>query len=102
MKVPEAWAQAKSVCCPAEGAGILVAQPATGIASHRLLDGAVDWVRVVNLVEIAETGPGDPMSFGLPKPPVDPRTHPGNPGHGTAVCGVLASRGKNADRRFAE
>lgn len=73
--VHEAWARS-----PGKGAGIVVAQPDTGIAGHaELADTVIDRARTLNLLE-GGSDPADPLS---------PRMS--NPGHGTGTCSVVAS-----------
>jgi lambda repressor-like predicted transcriptional regulator len=64
----------------AQGAGIVVAQPDTGIAAHDELPQAM-----LALDQAADVLEGDPD----PTDPLDPDT--ANPGHGTGTASVLAS-----------
>jgi hypothetical protein len=86
LRAPEAWQFSRDQGRPADGRGIVVAQPDTGVAEHNLLIDAIDWERGANVSE-----PGTP--------PVDPLDYKGNPGHGTSAAGVAASRGGGAGRR---
>jgi hypothetical protein len=78
MRVQAAWANSGS-----RGAGILVAQPDTGITAHPELSGALDLARGRDLVD------NDPD-------PTDPLTKRwwwmDNPSHGTATASVVVSR----------
>ncbi|WP_397421711.1 S8 family peptidase, partial [Phenylobacterium sp.] len=74
VRADQAWA-----AHGASGAGILVGQPDTGVATHDELVGGVDIAKGVNIL----TGGG---------PPIDPLTHAGNPGHGTATSSCVTSR----------
>lgn len=74
IRADKAWARTK-------GAGIVIAQPDTGIASHPELDpGAFDLSKAWNVLSNS-ADPTDPLSSGL-----------GNPGHGTATSSVAISR----------
>lgn len=65
------------------GAGILVAQPDTGITEHAELGGDMfDMGRAINILD-GSAKPTDPLSRGM-----------ANPGHGTSTASVLASRGE--------
>lgn len=63
------------------GAGVIVAQPDTGVAQHQAIDGAVN----LALAFDAFTG-----QRGQARDPLDPDM--GNPGHGTATSSVIACR----------
>ena len=80
VRVREAMAYSKRLKCPVGGAGIVIAQPDTGVKVHRELEGAIEpnggWDILLNCA-----------------PAIDPRTGGnGNPGHGTATASVAASR----------
>lgn len=62
------------------GRGVRVAQPDTGVAEHRELDGALDLSLAWNFVE-GTADPTDPLLSSM-----------GSPGHGTATSSVVASR----------
>ncbi|MEZ5716235.1 MAG: S8 family serine peptidase [Paracoccaceae bacterium] len=80
VNVPAAWALA-----PGKGAGVIVAQPDTGIADHQeLLQTHFDFSKTRNLIE-GGTRPTDPLTSSM-----------SNPGHGTGTCSVLASAGSGA------
>lgn len=72
-----AWAQD-----PNQGAGVIVAQPDTGIVPghSELEDGVFDMARGANILEPGKP-PHDPLSSGM-----------ANPGHGTATASCVASR----------
>ncbi len=78
MRVPQAWAFADARGRPSRGAGIVVAQPDTGITKHAELKG-VTLVAPRNLLN------------GKPNDPTDPLPKTGNPGHGTSTASVLLS-----------
>lgn len=78
MRVPQAWAFADARGRPSRGAGIVVAQPDTGITKHAELNG-VTLVAPRNLLN------------GKPNDPTDPLPKTGNPGHGTSTASVLLS-----------
>jgi serine protease len=74
IRADVAWAKTK-------GAGILVAQPDTGIARHPELDAtAFDLSKAKNILDNSNDVT-DPLQSGL-----------GNPGHGTATSSVVVSR----------
>ncbi len=74
IRADRAWAKTK-------GAGIVVAQPDTGIAVHQELDAAAfDLSKARNILDNSND-PTDPLRAGL-----------GNPGHGTATSSVVISR----------
>lgn len=77
---PQAWAYSKARGKPSRGQDILVFQPDTGVVpSHpELPKNIVNHPLALNLLE-----PG--------KPPIDPMTGGGNPGHGTGTGSVVAS-----------
>ncbi|WP_198020376.1 S8 family serine peptidase [Mesorhizobium sp. LSHC432A00] len=65
---------------PAKGAGVVIAQPDTGVTDHpEIADAALDLSRSLNLLEGGKN----------PKDPLRPGT--ANPGHGTATGSVAAS-----------
>ncbi|WP_454019557.1 S8 family serine peptidase [Azospirillum sp. Marseille-Q6669] len=75
MRVRDAWSLATS-----KGAGIIVAQPDTGIAAHdEIAPGNLRFDLATDIVE----GDADPTD------PLDPRT--ANPGHGTGTASVVIS-----------
>ncbi|PCD64783.1 hypothetical protein CO648_27530 [Rhizobium phaseoli] len=76
VRAPEAWA-----ISPKKGAGIIVAQPDTGVASHPELD--TEALRFDLAIDIVG-GDKDPAD------PLDPSF--ANPGHGTATASVVVSR----------
>ena len=78
MRIPQAWAFAEARGRPSRGAGIVVAQPDTGITKHAELKG-VTLVSPRNLLN------------GRPNDPTDPLPKTGNPGHGTSTSSVLLS-----------
>jgi serine protease len=78
MRVPQAWAFAEARGRLSRGAGIVVAQPDTGITKHAELRG-VTLVSPRNLLS------------GKPNDPTDPLPKTGNPGHGTSTASVLLS-----------
>jgi serine protease len=74
LRADRAWAKTK-------GAGIVIAQPDTGIALHPELDtAAFDLSKAKNILDNSND-PTDPLRTGL-----------GNPGHGTATSSVVISR----------
>lgn len=75
LRTPQAWAQTR-------GKGSLVAVIDTGYSSHQELNGVIRSQGQLNLVE-GGTDARDRFSTGLTT----------NPGHGTLVCSVIASRG---------
>ena len=75
IRAPQAWAMS-----PAQGAGVRIGQPDTGVAQHDELEaGALDLARAGNVLEGGP--PTDPLAAGM---------H--NPGHGTATASTVASR----------
>lgn len=77
MRIPQAWALSSG-----RGAGVLIAQPDTGIAAHNELDGAkLRLDLATNLVD-SNDDPTDPLH--------DAAT---NPGHGTGTASVIISTG---------
>ena len=75
IRAPQAWA-----ISPARGAGVLIGQPDTGIATHSELEsGVFDLARARNVLEGG--APTDPLKPGM-----------SNPGHGTATSSAVASR----------
>jgi serine protease len=90
MRVPEAWAYSESLGRPAQGRGVVVAQPDTGVTNHPAIAGAYSLDRGWNFIE-KDQAPFDPLypnPFGIY-----------NPGHGTATCGVVAGRGEAGSKR---
>lgn len=74
IRADRAWARTK-------GAGIVIAQPDTGIAVHPELDAAAfDLSKAKNILDNSGD-PTDPLRTGL-----------GNPGHGTSTSSVVISR----------
>lgn len=78
IRVPQAWAYAAAKGRPAKGAGILIAQPDTGVTKHDELNG-VPFVAPRNLLN------------GKPDDPTDPLPKTGNPGHGTSTASIAVS-----------
>ena len=75
IRAPKAWA-----ISPARGAGVLVGQPDTGIATHSELEsGLFELAKARNILEGG--APTDPLAPGM-----------SNPGHGTATASAVASR----------
>lgn len=75
IKAPQAWSRFGT-----RGAGILVAQPDTGVADHREVDLAIEHRLGVDV--LAGRGPPtDPLAASM-----------SNPGHGTATSSCVASR----------
>ena len=75
IRAQKAWA-----ISPARGAGVLIGQPDTGIATHSELEsGVFDLAKARNILEGG--APTDPLKPGL-----------SNPGHGTATSSAVASR----------
>jgi hypothetical protein len=84
--LPKSWAieslRADRAFAKTKGAGIVIAQPDTGIAVHPELDAAAfDLSKAKNILDNS-SDPTDPLRSGL-----------GNPGHGTATSSVVISRG---------
>lgn len=77
LRLPEAWAWAKTNGRPACGAGIIIAQPDTGVTEHPELSD-VTYAGQINLLENTPDRATDPLE-------------PGNPGHGTATASVVVS-----------
>ncbi|MFZ1814219.1 MAG: S8/S53 family peptidase [Rhizobiaceae bacterium] len=75
-KIIEAWS-----LVPGKGAGVLVAQPDTGIASHPVLNGASLRLDLATDILDHDADPSDPL---------DPKT--ANPGHGTGTASVVIAR----------
>lgn len=77
MRVPEAWAFSEQQGRPSRGAGVVIAQPDTGVTKH---------------VELADaiTVPGFDVLDG-DADPTDPLGAGGNPGHGTGTASVVVS-----------
>jgi serine protease len=82
MRVPAAWDYSAQRGRPDRGAGVLVAQPDTGVAEHVELQDALDRTRWFDILD-RDLDPTDPLDKGL----LD------NPGHGTATGSVVVSRG---------
>jgi serine protease len=76
MRVPQAWAFSVARGRPSHGAGIIVAQPDTGVTAHDELAGVI---RAGGFNTI--TGTADPVD----------RLTGGNNGHGTGTASVLIS-----------
>lgn len=76
VRAPAAWAYSRSRQRPAQGEGVVVAQPDTGITAHPELDGAA-------LSAGTDVLDGDPDA-------TDPLVG-ANPGHGTGTASVLVS-----------
>lgn len=79
IRAPEAWKIAEQAGRPVGGAGIIVAQPDTGVAHHPELEG-INRAGGFNLLELDK-----------PDDPTDPLNYFGNPGHGTGTASALAS-----------
>jgi serine protease len=79
IRVPQAWAFSEAQQRPDRGAGVIVAQPDTGITQHAELEGIL-------------TVPGFDVLDGDPDP-TDPLEDDfgDSPGHGTATASVLVS-----------
>lgn len=79
MRVPQAWAFSEARQRPDRGAGVIVAQPDTGITRHVELDG----IQSVPGFDVLDNDPDptDPLVSGLGD----------TPGHGTATASVLVS-----------
>jgi hypothetical protein len=83
--LPKRWAiesiRADKAWQKTRGAGILVAQPDTGVAPHPEIEaGALDLKKGKNILNNSDD-PTDPLIAGT-----------GNPGHGTGTCSVVISR----------
>ncbi|MGO8124273.1 S8 family serine peptidase [Rhizobium ruizarguesonis] len=78
IRAPQAWAYAESKGRPSKGAGVLIAQPDTGVTKHDELRG-ITVVAPRNLLN------------GKPNDPTDPLPKTGNPGHGTSTASVAVS-----------
>lgn len=77
LSLPEAWAFSEAQGRPSRGAGIVIAQPDTGVAAHPELANAI---RVPSFDFVADdTDPTDPLDYA------------GNPGHGTGTGSVVIS-----------
>lgn len=79
VKVDAAWAYSESRARPDRGAGIVIAQPDTGITAHPELAG------------VPTFDPRDVIDDD--DDPTDPLRDLGNPGHGTATASVAVARG---------
>lgn len=75
MRVPQAWQMARG-----RGAGVLVAQPDTGVATHAELEGATLRLDLAADLVDGTSNANDPLLASA-----------GNPGHGTATASVLIS-----------
>jgi serine protease len=82
MRVPAAWDYSVQSGRPDRGAGVLVAQPDTGVAEHVELQDTFDRTRWFDILD-GDRDPTDPLDKG----PID------NPGHGTGTGSVVVSRG---------
>ena len=76
MRVPQAWAWSMVQGRPSHGAGVIVAQPDTGVTTHAEL---ADVIRAAGFNTL--TGKPDPTDV----------LSGGNPGHGTGTASVLIS-----------
>ncbi len=79
MNIRAAWAFAESRGRPVKGAGIVIAQPDTGVTNHQELSN-IDRPAMFNLLESDR-----------PLDATDPLTGFGNPGHGTGTASVVVS-----------
>lgn len=79
MRVPQAWAFSEARQRPDRGAGVIVAQPDTGITRHVELEG-IQSVPGFDVLD-GDPDPTDPLADGLGD----------NPGHGTGTASVLVS-----------
>lgn len=77
LRIPDAWAFSALKRRPQQGAGVVVAQPDTGVTRHAELAG-VSTVRGHDILD-GDDDPTDPLDYG------------GNPGHGTGTASVLIS-----------
>jgi subtilase family protein len=83
MDVRQAWAFSEREGRPDRGAGIIIAQPDTGVAEHEeLSDGALDFTRAFNIFT-GDRNVRDPL---IKQDPLD------QPGHGTGTSSVAISR----------
>jgi serine protease len=73
IRADKAWARTK-------GAGVIIAQPDTGVATHSELESALDLTKAKNTINNTNN-PTDPLSADA-----------GNPGHGTATSSTVVSR----------
>jgi hypothetical protein len=76
MRVPEAWALA-----PGKGAGVIIAQPDTGIATHADVETSALRLDLARDIMDDDADPTDPLDPGA-----------ANPGHGTGTASVAISR----------
>lgn len=76
LDVPAAWAYSESAARPTRGAGVVIAQPDTGVVRHAELDGVV------------RVGGWDVLDGD--DDPTDPLDGP-DPGHGTGTASVVVS-----------
>lgn len=83
MRVPQAWAYSVAQGRPAQGRGVSIAQPDTGVAQHVELEGALDFTRATDVLD----GDHDPTDDLIGDGPA------ANPGHGTGTASVAVSRG---------
>ncbi len=79
MRVPQAWALSEARQRPDRGAGVIVAQPDTGITRHVELDG-ISSVPGFDVLD-NDPDPTDPLAGGFGD----------NPGHGTGTASVVVS-----------
>ena len=79
IRAPQAWAFSAAAGRPSKGAGIVLAQPDTGVTRHAELQGV-------------NSRPGFDFVDDDPDP-TDPLGYPGAPGHGTATGSVIVSAG---------
>jgi serine protease len=77
MRVEEAWAFSDAKGRPARGAGVIIAQPDTGITDH------------VELRDVVHVAPRDVLDDD--DDATDPLEDIGNPGHGTGTGSVVVS-----------
>jgi hypothetical protein len=77
IRVPQAWQHSDLTGRPSRGAGIVVAQPDTGVTAHAELQGVVTAAAFDVLTGRRDAT--DPLQGGL------------NPGHGTATASVVVS-----------
>jgi subtilisin family serine protease len=80
MRVPQAWAFSEAAHRPDRGAGVIVAQPDTGITRHPELEGILS-VPGFDVLD-QDNDPTDPLISGLGD----------TPGHGTETASVLVSQ----------
>jgi len=80
MRVPEAWDHSAARQRPTQGAGVVVAQPDTGITRHAELAGVLS----VGGYDVLDDDPD-------PTDPLSPPAPLGTPGHGTGTASVVVS-----------